>query len=99
LIRIEAPSSADRRGTVGAGETPDRSGGALRRFSTKPPQTYGGIGLHARTLDVCTLHQAGERLIHQKMNARPDTWRRTMAPDREEIVVAVAGRFTWDLAC
>ena len=38
---------------------------------------------------VCILHQAGEILGHQKMKASPDTWLRTIAPYRDESVVAV----------
>ena len=44
---------------------------------------------------VCILHQAGEILVHQHMQASPDTWLRTMAPYRDDIVVAVEGLFTW----
>ncbi len=44
---------------------------------------------------VCILNQAGEILVHQNMQASPDTWRRTMAPYRDDLVVAVACLFTW----
>jgi hypothetical protein len=40
-------------------------------------------------MDVCMLNQAGEMLGHQHMKASSDTLLRTLAPDRDEIVVAV----------
>jgi transposase len=65
------------------------------RFYTKQHQTYCGIDLHARTMYVCILNQAGEILVHQNMKASPDTWLRTIAPYRDDIVVAVECIFTW----
>lgn len=65
------------------------------KFSTKQPHTYGGIVLHARTMYVCILNQAGEILLHQQMKASPDPWLRTMAPSRDAIVVAVECLVMW----
>jgi transposase IS116/IS110/IS902 family protein len=65
------------------------------KFSTKQPHTYGGIDLHARTMYVCILNQAGEILLHQQMKASPDPWLRTMAPSRDAIVVAVECLVIW----
>jgi transposase len=65
------------------------------RFYTKQHQTYCGIDLHARTMYVCLLNQAGEILVHQNMQASPDTLLRTIAPYRDDIVVAVECIFTW----
>ena len=65
------------------------------RFYTKQHHTYGGIDLHARTMYVCILNQAGEILVHQNMKASPDTLLRTMAPYRDDLVVAVECIFTW----
>jgi transposase len=65
------------------------------RFYTKQHQTYCGIDLHARTMYVCILNQAGEILVHQNMKASPDTLLRTIAPYRDDIVVAVECIFTW----
>ncbi len=89
LILIEAPSSAYHRGTAGVGQTTARSGGNLRRFYTKPHQFYGGIDLHARTMDLCLLTQAGEILVHRHMPAAPDPCLKTIAPSREDVVVCV----------
>ena len=62
---------------------------------TKQHQTDCGIDLPARTMDVCLLHQAGKMLVHQPMPAWPAPLLRTIAPYREEVVVAVACLFTW----
>jgi hypothetical protein len=80
---------------AGAGLTRSRSGGDLRRFSTTQHQAYGGIDLHARTLSGCLLNQAGEMLVHQHFKASPETFRKVMAPSRDERVVAGECLFTW----
>jgi hypothetical protein len=38
---------------------------------------------------VCILNQAGAILVHQNMKASPDTLLRTIAPYRDDLVVAV----------
>jgi len=50
-------------------------------------------------MDVCILNQAGEILVHQPMNASPDTWLRTIAPYRDDLVVAVEWTLHLLLAC
>jgi transposase len=66
------------------------------RFYTKQHKSYCGIDLHARRMDVCVLHQDGDRVLPRHMQARPDTFLRTVAPSRDALVVAVAGVFPWD---
>jgi transposase len=95
LILIEAPSSADHRGTAGAGQTTYRSGGDLVRFYPKPHRFYWGIDWHARTMYVCILDRDGELLVHRHLQANPDGWLKVVAPYREDIVVAVECLFTW----
>jgi transposase len=65
------------------------------RFYTKQHQTYCGIDLHARTMYICILNQAGEILVHHNFTASPETFLKVIAPYREEIVVAVECMFTW----
>jgi transposase len=65
------------------------------RFYTNQHQTYCGIDLHARTMYVCILNQAGDILVHQNMKTSPDALLRTIAPYRDDIVVAVECMFTW----
>lgn len=64
-------------------------------FYTKQHQTYCGIDLHARTMSVCILNQAGDILVPQNMPSSPDALLRTIAPYRDDIVVAVECVFTW----
>jgi transposase len=44
---------------------------------------------------VCILNQAGDILVHQNMKTSPDALLRTIAPYRDDIVVAVECMFTW----
>lgn len=65
------------------------------QFYTNQHQTYCGIDLHARTMSVCILNQAGEIVFHHHMKASPDPFLRTMTPYRADIVVAVKCIFPW----
>src|SRR5215468_844343 len=65
------------------------------RLYTKQHQTYCGIDLHARTMYICILNQAGELLVHHNFTASPETFLKVIAPYREDIVVAVECIFTW----
>src|SRR6266581_6041339 len=56
---------------------------------------YCGIDLHARTMDVCILDQAGETLVHRNMTATPEALLKAIAPYREQIVLAAACLFPW----
>lgn len=65
------------------------------RFYTQPHQFYGGSDLHARTMYVCILNQAGEVVVHRNMKACPAALLKVIAPYREDIVVAVECLCTW----
>jgi transposase len=65
------------------------------RFYTKQHQFYGGIDLHARTMDLCVLNQEGEVLLHRDMKAAPGPFLQAIAPYREDLVVCVECIFTW----
>jgi transposase len=65
------------------------------RFYPKQPKYYCGIDLHARTMHVCVLNQAGEVLLHRHMKASPEPFLKAIAPDREDLVVCVECIFTW----
>src|SRR3989454_8452269 len=65
------------------------------RFSTQQHKFYCGIDLHARTMYLCILNQAGEILVHRNMPAGPDPFLQAIAPYRQGIVVAVECMFTW----
>jgi transposase len=65
------------------------------RLYTKQHPFYCGIDLHARTMDVCILDQAGETLLHRHMAATPEALLKAIAPYREQIVLAAECMFTW----
>jgi transposase len=65
------------------------------RFYTKQHQAYCGIDLHARSMYVCILDQAGEIVLHQNIKANPEAFLRAITPYRADIVVAVECIFTW----
>jgi hypothetical protein len=47
-------------------------------------------------MSVCMLPQDGEIVVHRNMPTSPDAWLTTLAPSREQIVIAVTGLCTWD---
>jgi transposase len=65
------------------------------RFYTQQHKFYCGIDLHARTMYVCILNQAGEILLHRNMKAAPEPFLKAIAPYRKELVVCVECIFTW----
>jgi transposase len=65
------------------------------RFYTTQHPFYCGIDLHARTMYVCILDQAGETLVHRNMTATPEALLKAIAPYREQIVLAAEGMFPW----
>jgi transposase len=65
------------------------------RVYTKQHNFYCGRDLHARTMDLCIVNQEGEIGLHRKMQAAPEPFLKAMAPDREDLVVAVACLLTW----
>jgi transposase len=65
------------------------------RFYTHQHKHYCGIDLHARSMYVCLLDQAGTKLVHKNLPTTPEAFLRTIAPYREDLVVAVECIFTW----
>jgi transposase len=65
------------------------------RFYTKQHPFYCGIDLHARTMYVCILDQAGETLLHRNMQATPEALLKAITPYRDQIVLAAEWMFTW----
>jgi len=65
------------------------------RFYTKQHRHSCGIDLHARTMYVCILDAAGQVLVHQNLPAKPEAFLETIAPYREDLVVAAECIFTW----
>jgi transposase len=65
------------------------------RFYTKQHRHYCGIDLHARTMYVCILDQAGQVLVHKNLRASPEELLAVVAPYRDDLVLAVECIFTW----
>src|SRR5438093_6981029 len=65
------------------------------RFYTQQHPFYCGIDLHARTMSLCILDQAGETLLHRNMTATPEALLKAIAPYRGQIVLAAECMFTW----
>lgn len=65
------------------------------RFYTQQHLFYCGVDLHARSLYLCVLDQAGEVRLHRNVRATPEAFLKAVAPYREGLVVAVECMFTW----
>ncbi len=65
------------------------------RFYTRTHKHYCGIDLHARTMYVCVLSQAGEVLLHRNLPCEPARFLSAISRYREDLVVAVECIFTW----
>ena len=65
------------------------------RFYTTQHRYYCGIDLHARTMYVCILNQAGEVLVHRNLRASEGAVLEVLAPYRDDLVVGVECIFTW----
>jgi transposase len=65
------------------------------RFYNKQHRFYCGIDLHARTMFVVILDQAGEVLLERNVTANAKVFLDLVAPYRDDLVVAVECIFTW----
>ena len=65
------------------------------RFYTKQHKYSCGIDLHARSMYLCILDQAGGVLMHRNYRTTSDAFLKAVAPYREDLVVAVECIFTW----
>jgi len=65
------------------------------KFYTQQHPHYCGIDLHARTMYLCILNQAGAIVLHRNMKADSDSFLKAIAPFRDQIVVAVECIFSW----
>ena len=65
------------------------------RFYTQQHQHYCGIDLHARSMYICIINQAGTILVHRKLACDADQLLRALKPYRKDLVVAVECLFCW----
>jgi transposase len=68
----------------------------MMRFYKQQHQFYCGVDLHAKTMHVCLVNQAGEVLVHRNLKTEPESFLAAIAPyRRQDIVVGVECMFTW----
>lgn len=65
------------------------------RFYTLQHQHYCGIDLHARSMFVCVINQAGEILLHRKLDCDAAELLKVLKPYRKDLVIAVECLFCW----
>ncbi len=65
------------------------------RFYTNQHRHYCGIDLHTKTMYVCILDRDGQVLVHKNLPSSPKAFLETIAPYRDDLVVAVECIFTW----
>jgi hypothetical protein len=56
---------------------------------------YCGIDLHARTMYVCILDDAGNKVFHKNIACDPERFLKAIAPFREGLVVGVECILKW----
>lgn len=60
------------------------------RFCTQQHLYYCGVDLHARSLYVCILDQAGDVRAYQNLRTSPEEFLQLVAPYREDLAVAAS---------
>ena len=66
------------------------------RFYTGQHRYYCGIDLHARTMYVCIQeHASGDVVLHRNLRCDPELFLKTIAPYRDDLVVATECIFCW----
>jgi transposase len=65
------------------------------RFYNRQHRYYCGIDLHVKTMYVCILDAAGQVLVHRNVKSTPAAFLESVAPYREDLVVAAECMFTW----
>jgi transposase len=65
------------------------------RFYNRQHRHYCGIDLHVKTMYLCILDSAGQVLVHRNVKSTPEAFLETVAPYREDLVVAAECMFTW----
>ncbi|SKA73556.1 hypothetical protein SAMN02745132_04820 [Enterovibrio nigricans DSM 22720] len=59
------------------------------KFYNTQHDYYCGIDLHARILYVCILDSAGNKVVHKKIDAKPEVLLDILAPFQDQTVVGV----------
>jgi transposase len=66
----------------------------MRFYNGQHPFTCG-IDLHARSMHLCILDQAGDVVFDRNLPCRPETFLRAIAPFRNGLVVGAECMFAW----
>ena len=64
------------------------------RFYNRQHRHYCGIDLHVKTMYLCILDAGGQVLVHRNVKSTPDAFLETIAPYRDDLVVAAECMFT-----
>src|SRR5258708_21639106 len=70
-------------------------GGPCMRFYNQQHRFYCGVDLHARTMYLCILNEAGQVVYNKNLAAGPDVFLKAIAPFRDGLVVGVECLFCW----
>ena len=65
------------------------------RFYNRQHRHYCGIDLHVKSMYVCILDDTGRVLVHRNVRSTPEAFLETIAPYRDDLVVAAECMFTW----
>ena len=65
------------------------------RFYTQQHEYYCGIDLHARSMYICILDQAGAIVVHRNLKATPEPFLDVIGPYRDGLAIPVECIFTW----
>ncbi len=65
------------------------------KFYNNTHPYYCGIDLHARSLYVCIIDQAGETCVHKEISANPDKLAKLLEPYLGQVVVGVECMHCW----
>jgi hypothetical protein len=65
------------------------------RFYSRQHRHYWGVDLHVKPMDICILDAAGHVLVHRNATSTPQAFLETIAPYRDDLVVAAECMFTW----
>src|SRR5262249_30183092 len=90
IFRKDAPSNHH----AGSGPPTPTETMTMRVYS-KQHRFYCGIDLHARSLHLCILDQAGQVVFDRNIAARPETFLKAIAPFRDDVIVGVECMYAW----
>jgi transposase len=76
-------------------QAPAQTKETMMRYYNQQHRFYCGVDLHARTLAVCILDQAGSVVFEGNLAASPAAFLQAIAPFRDDLVVACECMFAW----